>query len=345
MKLISAVLFFLLAFACFVSSVPGQQVVDSQVAKMPKVTAADESAELLADLKMRAPKTLDEVKLLEERVQELVEKVRPATVSFLGGTGVVVSKDGYILSVGHVVMQPGRRVRIRFSDGTRATAVTLGVDERYDTGMAKIVSEGDFPYLELGSSADLVRGQWCLAVGFPVSFSRADEPPVRLGRVLSNRGRSVITDCTIMGGDSGGPLIDLDGKVIGINSQVSGSLNGNMHVPVDIFKRDWKSLTQNEVYSKAGKLKPSPENRGFLGIYWSRGDTAAKVGRVMKGSAAEKAGVKEGDQIIQVAGRRTADYGDVVEQLSSYAAGEIITLRVRRSEKEIEIKVTLGKRP
>ena len=330
-----------LAFA--VPSVLGQVAFEA-----PQTLQSSPTTELATfpeKLRTRAPETLAEVKLLEQRVQELVEKIRPATISLFGGTGVVVGEEGYILSAGHVVVQPGRRIRIRFPDGTRATAITLGVDDRYDSGMAKIVSDGDFPHVEMGKSSDLEQGEWCLAVGFPVSFSRSDEPPVRLGRILSSRSRTIVSDCTIMGGDSGGPLFDLDGKVIGINSRVSGSLNQNVHVPVDVFTRDWDSLIKNEVHDKAGKLKPSPSNRGFLGITWLRGGTTTKIGRVMQGSAAEKAGLKDGDLILSIAGVRTKEISDATKRLSSYSAGDEVSVKVRRDEKEIKFQITLGKRP
>ena len=347
MKLFTVVSFLPLvltiALASATSSASGQVVAE---ARQPLPASPDvEVAEFPDKLRTQAPESLAEVKLLEQRVQELLEKIRPATISMFGGTGVVVGKEGYILSAGHVVVQPGRRIRIRFPDGTRATAITMGVDDRYDSGMAKIVSDGEFPYVEMGKSADLEQGEWCLAVGFPVSFSRTDKPPVRLGRVLSNRSRTIVSDCTIMGGDSGGPLFDLDGKVIGINSRVSGSLNQNVHVPVDVFTRDWDSLTKNEVRDRAGKLKPSPSNRGFLGITWRRGGSTTEIGRVLEGSAAEKAGLKNGDLILRIAGTKTDEIGDATKRLSSFSAGDKVSVNVQRGEEEIKFNVTLGKRP
>ena len=308
--------------------------------------APTEPVKFLEELKTRAPKSLAEVKMLEKHVQDLVGKIRPATVSIFGGTGVVINKEGYILTAGHVLREPGRRTRIRFPSGKRAIAVTLGINDRYDSGLAKIVSDGDFPHLEMGNSSELKQGEWCLAVGFPVSFSRSEKPPVRLGRILLNRRVNITTDCTLMGGDSGGPLLNLDGKVIGINSRVSGgSLNRNVHVSVDVFKRDWDSLKEGEAYDKAGKLKPSPKKRGYLGINASRGSRAAVVGLVANDSAADKAGLKVGDLILRVAGKKIEAFSDVVNELSSTVAGDEITLKVRRGEQELELKVTLGKRP
>ena len=332
-----------IALACAVPSSFGQAVVE-----VPKIKPAAKEVEVddfPDELRTRAPKTLAEVKLLEQRVQDLVEKVRPATISVFGGTGVVVGKEGYILSAGHVLVRPGRRIEIRFPDGTRATALTLGVNDRYDSGMAKIVSDGDFPYVPMGKSADLEQGEWCLAVGFPVSFSRTKQAPVRLGRILSNRSRTIVSDCTIMGGDSGGPLFDLDGKVIGINSRVGGSLNQNFHVAVDVFTRDWESLTKNEARDKAGKLKPSFANRGFMGISWRRGGATTEIARVLPGYAAEEAGLKNGDLVLEIEGTRTKEISDVTQRLSSFAAGDKISVKVRRDDKEINFQVTLSKRP
>ena len=349
MKLFAAVssitLAVTIAIACRTPSAMGQAVAEPPQATEAKGMTADELSEFPDRLRTRAPETLADVKLLEQRVQELVDKIRPATISMFGGTGVVVGEEGYILSAGHVVLRPGRRIAIRFPDGTRATAVTLGVDDRYDSGMAKIISKEPFPFVEMGKSSDLKQGEWCLAVGFPVTFSRNDTPPVRLGRILSSRRSTLISDCTIMGGDSGGPLFDLDGKVIGINSRVSGSLNQNVHVPVDVFTRDWESLINKEVYDRTGKLKPPPGNRGFMGIAWSRGGTTTTVGQVIRDSAAEKAGLKEGDQILEVAGTRTNEISDVTKRLSSFSAGDKISVKIRRDDKEMKFDLTLGRIP
>ena len=298
------------------------------------------------ELKTSAPSSLAEVKLLEDHVQQLIEKIRPATVSIFGGSGVVIGEEGYILSAAHVLGDPGRRTRIRFPSGKRAIAVTLGSNERYDSGLAKIIRGEDFPYLEMGDSAELEQGEWCLAVGFPVSFSRSEKPPVRLGRVLVNRNRNIMTDCPLMGGDSGGPLFNLDGQVVGINSRVSGrSLNGNVHVPVDIFKRDWESLKKSEVYDKSGKLKPSPAKRGYLGIHAARRNETAVIGRVIDGSAADKAGMKPGDTILEVAGNKTKTFRDVVSHLSKTLVGDKLTFKIRRDKQVLELEATLGKRP
>ena len=341
----------LLTFCYSFSVISAQELKSESPAITPKKAVessvdSSENSGFPEELKTSAPSSLAEVKLLEDHVQQLIEKVRPATVSIFGGSGVVIGEEGYILSAAHVLGDPGRRTRIRFPSGKRAIAVTLGNDERYDSGLAKIVGGEDFPYLEMGDSAELEQGEWCLAVGFPVSFSRSEKPPVRLGRVLVNRNRNIMTDCTLMGGDSGGPLFNLDGQVVGINSRVSGgSLNRNVHVPVDIFKRDWESLKKSEVYDKSGKLKPSPAKRGYLGINAARRNENAVIGRVTDGSAADKAGMKAGDTILEVADNKTKTFRDVVSHLSKTLVGDKLTFKIRRDEQVLELEATLGKRP
>jgi serine protease Do len=112
--------------------------------------------------------------------------------------------------------------------------------------MIKITEDGVWPHVDMGRSEDLQTGQWCLAMGYPVLFERGKPPVVRIGRVLRNRSTTVITDCTIMGGDSGGPLFDLEGKLIGIGSRCDNRLSINIHVPIDCYHDHWDRLTKGE---------------------------------------------------------------------------------------------------
>jgi serine protease Do len=204
------------------------------------------------------PKSLSELRALEAKIQETLKKILPATVGVGGGgSGVVVSKDGLIVSVAHVTQKAGREVIITFPDGKRAKAKTLGNYKTADASLLKLVDKGPWAHVEMGKSTEVKPGQWCLAVGYPVSFGRGVKPPVRIGRVLRQSGDSVITDCPIMGGDSGGPLFDLDGKVIGCNSRVSGSMLGNVHVTIDTYHTNWKKLVAGEDWGgERGKGRP-----------------------------------------------------------------------------------------
>jgi serine protease Do len=208
------------------------------------------------------PKSLSELRALEAKIQLALKKILPATVGVGGGgSGVVVSKDGIIVSVAHVTQKAGREVQITFSDGKRAKAKTLGNFKSADASLLQLVDKGPWPYCDMGKSTEVRPGQWCLAVGYPVSFAKGVKPPVRIGRVLRQSGASVVTDCPIMGGDSGGPLFDIDGKVIGCNSRVSGSMLGNVHVTIDTYHSNWKRLTAGEDWGaeRGGRGKQSEQ--------------------------------------------------------------------------------------
>jgi serine protease Do len=202
------------------------------------------------------PKNLKELRALEAKIQQTLKKILPATVGVgNGGSGVVVSKDGLIVSVAHVTQKAEREVTITFSDGTRAKAKTLGNFRGADASLLKMVENGPWPFVEMAQGSDVRAGQWCLAVGYPVSFTRGQKPPVRIGRVLRQTATAVTSDCPIMGGDSGGPLFDLEGRVIGVNSRVSGSIIGNVHVAIDVYHNNWKRLLAGEDWGGSGRQR------------------------------------------------------------------------------------------
>ncbi len=159
---------------------------------------------------------------------------------------MVISADGYVLTVAHVGERAGRQVVVVFPDGRRARAVTLGNDHGADAGMAKITDPGPWPHAEMASSGDLKPGQWCLTLGYPITFEHGRPPVVRVGRVLHNERPAIITDCTIMGGDSGAPLFNLEGKVVAIGTKCNNAIVFNLHVPMDRFAEVWDRLAKGE---------------------------------------------------------------------------------------------------
>ncbi|MEP3477778.1 MAG: S1C family serine protease [Fuerstiella sp.] len=212
----------------------------------------------------KVPETIEELRSLEKHVAEVVKRVTPAIIGIGGGSGVVIDDEGYVLTVGHVGARAGRQVQITFPDGKRAPGKTLGNNRGVDSGMAKLNQKGDWPHAEMGDSSKVKVGQWCLAIGFPASFTRGQQPPVRIGRVLSVSERTIVTDCPLMGGDSGGPLFDLQGNVIALSSRVGGSILSNVHVPVNMYKKEWDRLAAGEDWndrssqqSRNGRRTPS----------------------------------------------------------------------------------------
>ena len=217
------------------------------------LAAADPAAKpaTTATEQVAPPKDVGELRAIEDRVQQLVAKVLPATVAVqIGpsqGSGVIVSKDGLVMTAGHVVGKPGQPVTFYFADGKTAKGTTLGLCPSVDAGMMKITDKGEWPFAEKGQSGALKVGAWCVTLGHPLGYQPGRPPVVRIGRLLRAEPTVLQTDCPIVAGDSGGPVFDLAGKVVGINSRIGGGADVNLHVPADAFAENWDRLVKGEI--------------------------------------------------------------------------------------------------
>ncbi|MBN2579520.1 MAG: trypsin-like peptidase domain-containing protein [Pirellulales bacterium] len=200
-----------------------------------------------------APKNPAELGALEQQIKAVAAKATPAVVGVqIGnsrGSGVIVSRDGLVLTAGHVVGKSNQPVTFFFSDGKTAKGKTLGIFASADAGMMKITDPGKYPHVKLGHSAELQPGQWCLALGHPLGYQPGRPPVLRIGRILNVHPPMIQTDCPIVGGDSGGPLFDLSGRVIAINSRISASTAANFHVAIDVFRDTWDRLRKGDVWN------------------------------------------------------------------------------------------------
>jgi len=223
------------------------------------------------------PSTVPALKRVEAKSQAVVAKVLGATVGIINqslagnghigeGSGVVVSEDGLVLTAGHVLGQPGAELTIIFPDGRRATAKALGANFTRDSGVAKITEPGKWPHVEMGHSDDIKPGSWCMALGHPGGVQQGRTPPIRLGRILvsGKTSKFLVSDATVISGDSGGPLFDLEGRVIGIHSNIGTSVNQNQHVPIDVYREQWNDLLAGKTFGSPHDMQhsgniPSPE--------------------------------------------------------------------------------------
>ena len=304
---------------------------------------------LTGSLAAREPVTsLKDLAALETRTAALVKRTMPATVAILSpigasGSGVIVDGDGLILTAAHVT-DGAEEVEIVFPDGKQTKAKVLGSNYSKDAGMAQIVDPGPWPFVELGESDSLKAGDWVVALGHSEGYDPARTPPVRFGRVVSEGpGNFLTTDCTLIGGDSGGPLFDLDGKLVGINSSIGEALDNNNHAGIDGFQEDWKRMLAGESWGEL-QLNPlaNPE-RPVIGIMMGieRRDGGVPVEQVTPRSPAAKAGLRPGDIIRSVDGERVRGGRSLGMLLAKFSAGDVVKIGVQRGRETTEFSLEL----
>jgi len=219
----------------------------AEATEVPKPGPANPK-ELAAAFSKPIPSSIADLKNMEKRVKELVRRLSPAVVDVQvgngSGSGVVITEDGLVLTAGHVSGRAGREVRLTFPDGKTAKGTTLGVSRDNDAGLIRITDKGTWPHATVGDLEQAHSGDWVLAMGHPGGFDLKRSLVVRLGRLIRLEDGALRTDCTISPGDSGGPLFDMYGRVIGIHSFISGSLTANFHVPITGFYDDWEQLVK-----------------------------------------------------------------------------------------------------
>ena len=204
---------------------------------------------------------------VESIISAAVKKAYPASVRMWGFdttrnernsaqfSGVVVSADGYILTAAHTV-QPGRNYKVFFTDGREAIAEALGKIEVKETpgapdvAMMKILTKGSWPYAEMGYSQSLVKNEMCLSIAYPESLNQK-LPTLRLGKIaeVKNTYGFIQSTCKMEPGDSGGPLFDYLGRVIGLHSAIDVAEDMNFEIPVDLYRKYWSALQQEKIYT------------------------------------------------------------------------------------------------
>lgn len=330
--------------ACTV--VNGQTQPTSTAATQP-VKAATPSAAGKAGVAQ--PRNLQDLRDIERQVRAMVKRASAATVGVnVGssqGSGVIVTPDGFVLTAAHVAVEPNLQVTLVLPDGKRIKAKTLGMNRGIDAGLMQITDpapEGGWPYVEMGGSADLKNGQWVAALGHPGGFRRDRPPVLRIGRVLTRTNSLIVTDSTLVGGDSGGPLFDLDAKVIGIHSRIGNSTLSNIHVPVDSFAQTWERLAKSEVWGdRFGGGARGP----LLGVLGEASDNGFKIDSITPDSPAAKAGIRAGDVITALDGTPIGGTQNLAEMLAKRKAGDEVKVGVTRGEEKLELKATLARRP
>ncbi len=320
----------------------------ARAAPSPSDRTKEDRLPLPAVFSKKAPENARDLEELQEHVKKVLKKVTPATVGIrigmAAGSGVIVDEEGHVLTAGHVSGKPGRKCFVILPDGKQLEARTLGQNIGIDSGLIKITTKGKYPHVAMGDSSKVRPGQWVLSIGHPGGFKSGRTPVVRLGRVSMANNRFIRTDCTLVGGDSGGPLFDMQGKVIGIHSRIGPPITENVHVPVNTYKDTWDRLVKEESWG-GGFFNFSRRAPAYLGVKFARGSDDLKIVEAYKDAPAAKAGLQAGDVLLSLDGTRLAERIDLIELMQKKRPGQEVVVVVKRGDEEIKVKVKLGTRP
>ena len=267
-----------------------------------------------------------------------------------GGSGVIVDKEGYILTNNHVV-EGADKVKIKLNDGREFTATLKGQDSRTDLAVLHIKAK-DLPVAALGDSDKLEVGEWAIAIGSPFGL----EHTVTVG-VISAKGRSglgtgtyedfIQTDASINPGNSGGPLINIDGEVVGINAMIIQPGTGiGFAIPINTAKQ-----ILNDLIKQGKVVRPwlgisaqdlTPEMIEHLNVKEKDG---VLVGQVYPGTGAEKAGLTSGDIIKSVDDKAVKNVNELVKEIQKKKVAQKVKLNIIRDGKPMVIEVTTTSMP
>lgn len=327
------------------------------------------------------------VTFTDESISTVAEKVSPSVVSILtetrseswfgqsatsssAGTGVIVTKDGYILTNKHVI-DGAEKISVMLDNGTTYDSnevELIGVDPSNDIAFIKIKGATDLPYSELGDSKTLKIGQRVIAIGNALGQY---QNTVTEG-IISGTGRSIVasdstgtnaesltdmiqTDASINAGNSGGPLVNAAGQIVGINTAVASTTQAQgigFAIPISSIKGLLKTIIET------GKA-----DRAYLGVYYTtltpsvakNNNLSVTTGAyvhnnsggsaVISGSPAEKAGLKDNDIIVKVGNTEVGSAGSLATLIGEYAVGDEVEITVNRDGSEIKLTVTLETYP
>ena len=291
-----------------------------------------------------SPSGVNDLRAIQEHVQGLTEKLKKCTVGVsvgnAWGSGVIITPDGYVLTAAHVAGRPNKPCEFTLADGKIVKGTTLGMFRTQDAGLMKITEGGPYPHAELGDSKNVKERSWCIAMGHPGGYQSERGIVLRLGQVLHNSNDAIVTGCALVGGDSGGPLFDMDGRVIGINSRIAERLITNMHVPVNAFQDGgaWNRMVKGDVWGHM------PGQTPWLGVQGDDETREAKITGVTPKSPAEKHDLQPGDVILKFDDRAIASFQALKDAVAECHANEKVKINVRRGDRLFDIELKLGRK-
>jgi serine protease Do len=275
------------------------------------------------------------------------------------GSGFIVSPDGYVVTNDHVAGN-GKTITITMTDKKQYSAKLVGTDRASDISLLKIEAE-NLPYLRLGNSDDVIIGEWAIALGNPFGlFEISDKPTVTVGvvsatgmNIRAEEGRSyrgmIQTDASINSGNSGGPLLNALGEVIGVNSVIytpnQGSVGVGFAIPINRVKNVIASLkkegkVERDFYTGIDVNQVDERIASYFGLSAPEG---VIISNIKHASPGEKAGFKVGDIIIEVNGEKITNEDDVRSVINEAKVGDVLKVKFLRDRTEHVLSLTLEK--
>jgi serine protease Do len=363
-KLISYVLVFVLGFAAcaYTLKVMGYAVcpntskpaLNAPTGRTTSSSTAGLSENPIADAAAKVGPAVVNIDVLAERrvpnpFGEIFGFELPTEKQILAGkgSGVIIDKDGYIVTNNHVVAGADK-ITVTLADGRTFKARLVGRDSQTDLAVLKIDAR-NLPCAKLGNSDNIRVGDWAIAIGNPlglgntvtvgvISATKRTNLPVEEGKRLAE---AIQTDAAINRGNSGGPLANVHGEVIGINTAIystepgQGNIGIGFAIPINPAKAVIKQLIEKGkivrpqlgvvVADLTGELAAWYKQNGF------KGDKAAVIFNVLPGTAAEKAGLMQGDLILEIDGKKVKGAEDVTKIIQKCKVGQVIRLTIWRS--------------
>ncbi len=294
-----------------------------------------------------------------------VEKGKNEKTKIGGGSGFIISKDGYVLTCNHVVKDPTADYTVIIDPTKKYPAKVLAKDPLTDVAILKIKGK-NFPCLEMGDSSEIELGETVLAVGNPLGeFEDTLSSGIvsGLSRKITAHGGPMVratslrgliqTDAAINPGNSGGPLVNMEGRAIGINTaMVMGAQNIGFAIPINYAKKSLKEIKEHGklkqpflglryfiLNSKIAGVNKLPVSYGALIVRENLGEKA-----IIKDSPADKAGLKEYDIILECDNQKIDEDNPLAHFLRQYKIGDELSLKVLRDKVEIKLKLKLGEK-
>ncbi len=291
----------------------------------------------------------------QARIAAIAKAVKPTVAVFAnegkgGGSGVVISPDGYALTNFHVVQPAGSYMKCGMADGRLYEAVIVGIDPTGDVAVIKLLGRDDFPAATLADSNEVKIGDWCFAVGNPFLLATDFQPTVTYG-IVSGTHRyqppagtlleytdCLQTDAAINPGNSGGPLFNANGDLVGINGRGSFEKRGRVNVGVGY------AISINQIKNFLGCLKSGRVvDHATLGATVAMSDDGSvRVSNILESSDAYRRGLRYDDQIVSFGGRPIDTPNGFKNMLGIFPKGWRVPLSYRRDGKETEITVRLA---